>query len=627
MGRLSPTQILSLALIAVWLLTFVAIRVRFLGQGPLNCVLLGAFLSVGIMSLFGLVALPASDSDVRLGRLQRGKDHTVLFVLVHGLGGGSKSWTDIEPVLNQAGDAIDLNYNAGVLSNSDPEALAQRMSEKIQELQAPYTRIVLVAHSMGALLARRAYLVSAQTSGAWASKTQRIVLLAGMNRGWSLGGERPMDMAIETRLEFWIGAWFGRLTGLGRLLLGTQNGSQFVSNLRMDWMEHFRSSADAPTVVQLLGDVDNIVSEEDDKDLRMASGDQFYWLRVRGTNHEEIINLHDQSDAIGGYTGVGPYRQQKLLIAATGTPEELKAQNEEQAPPTDSSVDHIVFVLHGIRDLGRWAADFETQLRGNLGAGATSHLRVVSLRYGYFSMASFLFRPDRQRYVRWFMDQYTEARARYPKATVVDFIGHSNGTYLLASALSQYASLRIRRIVFAGSVVRTDYDWAAAKKSGQVEAMWNYVGKQDAVVALFPRFFEPKIMRIFGNDVGSAGFNGFDAFKLADPALPRQSFANIAIAGSHSAFLAVAGQISDFLTLSNVPPLSAAAPAYQVSCGARLVSTLLELHSKYAFWLVWAILALVLGFPGVRVTMAGGEVAWIPGLLYAGLVLAILSRI
>jgi hypothetical protein len=348
---------------------------------------------------------------------------------------------------------------------------------------------------------------------------------------------------------------------------------------------------------------------------------------VRGTNHAEIINLHDRSDAIEGYAGIGPYRKQKLLIAATGKPAELKAQNEEQAPPTDLSVEHIVFVLHGIRDLGRWAADFETQLRGHLGEGETSRLRVVSLRYGYFSMASFLFRPDRQRYVRWFMDQYTETRARYPKATVVDFIGHSNGTYLLASALSQYSSLRIRRVAFAGSVVRTDYDWAAATKSGQVQAVWNFVGKQDAVVALFPRFFEPKIMRIFGNDVGSAGFNGFDAFNSHNSALPPQSFANITIAGSHSAFLTVAKQISDFLTSPAVPPLSAAAPPYQANCGARIVSALLELHSKYTVWLVWVVLALVIGFPGVRVATAGGEAAWIPAVLYVGLVLAILSRI
>jgi len=36
----------------------------------------------------------------------------------------------------------------------------------------------------------------------------------------------------------------------------------------MDWMENFRKAYRAPTVVQLLGDIDDIVSAEDDKDLR-----------------------------------------------------------------------------------------------------------------------------------------------------------------------------------------------------------------------------------------------------------------------------------------------------------------------------------------------------------------------
>ena len=62
--------------------------------------------------------------------------------------------------------------------------------------------------------------------------------------------------------------------------------------------------------------------------------------------------------------------------------------------------------------------------------------------------------------MRQFMDDYTEKMATFPNpATKVSFIGHSNGTYILASALQNYVTLRIHRASFAGSVVPRSYPW------------------------------------------------------------------------------------------------------------------------------------------------------------------------
>jgi hypothetical protein len=230
-------------------------------------------------------------------------------------------------------------------------------------------------------------------------------------------------------------------------------------------------------------------------------------------------------------------------------------------------------------------------------------------------MASFLFRPDRQKFVRWFMDQYTETLARYPNAKTIDFFGHSNGTYLLASALQEYESMKIRRIVFAGSVVRRDYDWSCVFGRGQVVALRNYVATGDLVVALFPRFFEPKVMRWLGNDVGSGGFNGFQQ-------LPNERFQNVAIGGGHSAFHSEVPQIAEFFTSDVLPSASDQA-------GARkgVWPALLHFQSLYAFWVVWGLLALLIGFPAVRVAVAAGPYALIPTALYLGLVFAILKKV
>jgi pimeloyl-ACP methyl ester carboxylesterase len=121
-------------------------------------------------------------------------------------------------------------------------------------------------------------------------------------------------------------------------------------------------------------------------------------------------------------------------------------------------------------------------------------------------MLPFLFSWRRREKVEWFMDQYAEIIARYPKARL-HYVGHSNGTYCLARALQLYPSCRFERVVFAGSVVRSSFDWSRfmANHPPQVGSVLNYIATADWVVAGFPRLFE---FLGFG-DLGGAGYNGF----------------------------------------------------------------------------------------------------------------------
>ena len=63
------------------------------------------------------------------------------------------------------------------------------------------------------------------------------------------------------------------------------------------------------------------------------------------------------------------------------------------------------------------------------------------------------------------------------------------------------------RVVFAGSVVRRDYNWDVLV--GRVAGIRNYVGSADWVVGLFPKFFELPGLSTLNPDLGSAGFDGF----------------------------------------------------------------------------------------------------------------------
>lgn len=109
------------------------------------------------------------------------------------------------------------------------------------------------------------------------------------------------------------------------------------------------------------------------------------------------------------------------------------------------------------------------------------------------------------------MDRYTEALARYPEAKI-SYVGHSNGTYLLAKALELYPCCRFNNVVFAGSVVRREYNWQTLLETNRVNAVLNFVASRDWVVAFIPKLFQ--LLR--WSDLGSAGHDGFGSKKRSD---------------------------------------------------------------------------------------------------------------
>jgi pimeloyl-ACP methyl ester carboxylesterase len=550
-------------------------------------------------------------------------------------------------------------------SNSDPKDIAlgvsrciQKTCDDFQAKQAPIKRIILVGHSQGALIARKAFVLARATPDLvkdevpglaaeaephdWALKAYRLVLLAGMNRGWDITGKKPADMTTSTYLLMWTGTWLGDLTGTGKTVRGMQSGAPFVAGLRVQWMllsrildrrggyrgrgraqKDYRRDLDLemPATVQLLGDIDDIVSDEDNKDLLATGSPHFTWVKVRGTGHGDIRTFDTPPAPGNPPDSLGAYRRAKVHRAVTEPFYALQLENEEQSVRVDRRVKRIVFVLHGIRDLGRWSADFEQallarwrQLHPEDGAKETDKLAIVSPRYGYFGMGPFLVRPDRQRFVRWLMDEYTEARARYPEATEVDFVCHSNGTYLLASALEQYPDLLVNRVVFGGSVVRCDYKWNEVVARGQVKEVRNQVANNDMVVGLFPTLFEQYPMRWFGNDLGGAGFRGFQQAgnnAHTDNQPPCREVENVGpFDGGHDTLLA-ADRIRDVVMflLPDPGPL----PRSQWNEAERVW------YCDWASWgciLVWVFLATVLVLLGCWLTRGAGNFAPFMAILY-----------
>ena len=488
----------------------------------------------GLLLLLAVVVLARTDAwldsreSAKLTVVHESAEAEELVVLVRGFAGGLRTLEGVVGAVHEQlpeADIVFFNHPTHVFSNADPVILASQLEEAIaqRDHEKKYRRIILSGYSMGALLVRKAYLYGCgsvedlRIAGAvattrppreWVKKVDRFVLLAGMNRGWNPDGHLNDLNSFAAGLRR-LGLWVARLSGTGDYLRSFRRGEPFVANLRLQWlatMDRSRAGTNGlpiPVVVQVLGDEDEVVSGDDSRDLRAAQ--DFLWVRVNHTGHSDLMQLGDSGDGLG---------RKRKIMSAFGSDDhllKLRRANPVAATDADTNVTHVVFVLHGIRDMGAWTSEFLRPLEegfAQLHPGEREKIYVHRAAYGYFPMGDFLLFGDRQKNVRWFMDQVTELQARFPNLKEIDFIGHSNGTHVLASALGKYQTLKVGRVVFAGSVVRRDFPWS--QFVGRVSQVRNYVGSTDWVVALFPKLFELPAFRFLNPDLGSAGFDGFE---------------------------------------------------------------------------------------------------------------------
>jgi len=415
----------------------------------------------------------------------------------------------------------------GMFSTAEPTDIALSVVREIdrqtryrEEQRWPgFDEIILIGHSFGALLARKVYVIACgetdegesqkgssgyNTAGRrrpWANLVCRIILFAAMNRGWSITHHLNIITAAQLYLGSLIGNVLLNLRGKRLTIFQIRRGAPFLTNLRLQWIDMQQKAAaegrTLATTIQLLGTVDDLVAPDDNIDL--ATGREFLYLDVPGSGHVNVIELDD--------TKQGEARRAVFQLALTAGEEETRRRSRTPADPTlaqiQPNVTNVIFVIHGIRDAGYWTQRIARKVE-SLGGTPPRIYASETSTYGYFPMIPFLLPSRRRAKVEWLMDQYVEAKVLYPRAEFA-FFGHSNGTYLLARALELYPSCRFTRVVFAGSVVKKNYDWQNAIRKGQVVAVLNYVAAADWVVAWFPGALE--ILRL--QDLGSAGHNGF----------------------------------------------------------------------------------------------------------------------
>ena len=455
------------------------------------------------------------------------------------------------------------------VANDVVSLIDQQVQHRADQRWAEFEEIILVGHSTGSMISRKAYVIACgETSEApfthidrfhprellperpWASRVTRIVQLAGMNGGWSISHHMGTRRWLELSAGRIIADLAHSATGRRLVIDHIRRGAPFLTGLRLQWLamqkQVLRKKRSPALVVQLLGTVDDLVAPDDNLDL--VTGSAFLYLDVPRTGHVNVVEMNDPD--------AGEARRRALVLALTGTE---AAISKESVVPADAAglgrenpnITDVVFVIHGIRDTGFWTHKIARRVQ----AAARSHERerrefaTETSTYGYFPMLSFLLPSRRREKVAWLADRYVRARSAYPNATRFSYLGHSNGTYLLTKALEENPACRFDHVVFAGSVVRTDYDWVRARNRGQVKAVLNYVATFDWIVAAFPGALE----RFDLQDLGGAGHSGFA--QATEPQGAEFIVEKRFVTGQHSAALAEShwDEISAFICDGKVP--------------------------------------------------------------------------
>ncbi|MEM7472480.1 MAG: alpha/beta fold hydrolase [Pseudomonadota bacterium] len=466
------------------------------------------------------------------------KSDTLVYV-VHGLRGSKKKLSELIALLEFSYPDSDVRVtefaHRSLFSSKRATEIVTEIIEEIDQADAlqGFKRIILVGHSMGAVLARRVLIEASGTphywpeaepktskreqalahleARSWAKKIERLVMFASISRGWSATHTKSPLQSFQWNL----GGMVGHLLPSKRrpTLFDFRLGSPFIVQTRLRWLDYCRTIENRPQVVQFLGTKDDVAPPNDTIDFATAKGpEQFIQVELPHSSHSNMLKFYVKiiaDSAVAEQTVARRDIVQGVLTDDLEAYEDHIVKREwfsdELPAPPDADVDDLVFVIHGIRDRGFWTKKIAARIKEH---AAEKGVNLVSRTpsYGYFAILPFLLPWVRRQKVEWFMDQYVEAAAIYPEARM-HFLGHSNGTYLAARALNDYPAISFKRIFFAGSVVRRNFEWAPLVGAKRVEKIFNVVATADWVVAIFPYGLRP-FQKFF--DLGGAGHVGFE---------------------------------------------------------------------------------------------------------------------
>jgi pimeloyl-ACP methyl ester carboxylesterase len=441
------------------------------------------------------------------------------------------------------------SFTLGHLKNAALDLQARINQKWIAE--NAYRDIVMAGHSMGGLLVRYAYLSAsgaipgAPAPASWVSRVSRIVLVATPNSG------STKYQGLNSIGQMLAGAF-----GLHFAASDLYRGSDFIANLRINWIRFFASLSAPPAVIHLRGRDDKTVLPEDSTDV--LAFPNAAPVDVPDAGHDDVLTIKNE---------------ECYALLRSGFLEPIK---ETAAAPLPQ--ERVVFVLHGIRasNVDNWVESVRNEIKRQDPSAI-----VIEPGYSYFSAARFALPGQRRKNIPWFLETYAQVLAQHRNAEF-DFIGHSNGTYILGHCLARVPGMQFKNVVLAGSVLPVDYPWGQRISDGQVTRIRNDRAGHDWPVGILCSALRGLFMR----DVGTGGFDGFPGFQTAEAAY---------FPGGHGAALQ-GGNLDSIVRYAlggefvKPPGLLAAPGLFRTLSRSMPYLTFLAAFSILLWWLGWPLL-------------------------------------
>ena len=471
--------------------------------------------------------------------MEKQQVHPPIVLIIHGFATHKERYAELKELIKNSYpgcNPIIPDFPLPLFSTTHPNKIVDDLLQVLDNAweeylsnshpEDPLPEIIIVGHSAGSLLARKLYIIACgenrncpfeqdiknKETKEWAKQVSRIILLAGVNNGWTTTHHLNNKKAISIGIGILLGHMVEFFSFKKLFAFRIRKGSPFISNLRLQWIwmkkESKAKNIPEPLTIQLLGTIDDIVPPDNNIDI--YSGSNFIYLEVPNSGHINILNLDDSiiglsNEEIDQRRGRAEVITGALLKNRNELLEEQKVTVGEISAKEEPGITDVVFVIHGIRDTAYWTQKMANRIK-TYGYTQGRKFATESSSYGYFSMLQFLLLGRRITKMEWLVDQYIENLALYPNAhDDFSFFGHSNGTYLLAAAFKRYPAIKFKNVVLAGSVVHQGFAWDQLKNQKRITNYFNLTATDDWVVGIFPKAFE----KLPFMDLGSGGFDGF----------------------------------------------------------------------------------------------------------------------